>query len=114
MDDSNLCGVFHKANQEWRRTQGTKHFRITCTERTPKEWATQFLAACNTRIFAHHVIRCFRSTQHQLKGQKVSAFLDIDPRYAGRRTNRKPVGVNRNEYARMNTSHIDTIDSESS
>eukprot|EP00957_Ditylum_brightwellii_P099561 7584105-Ditylum_brightwellii.AAC.1 len=112
MDDSNLCGAFHKANQEWRRTQGTKHFGITYTGCTPKEWATQFLAARNTWVFAHRVIRCLQNTQRQLKGQRVSVFLDMDPRYAGRRGNKNSIEAKRNGCSGLTTSHRATIDSK--
>eukprot|EP00957_Ditylum_brightwellii_P163222 12428599-Ditylum_brightwellii.AAC.1 len=82
MDGTNLCGVLHKANKQWKQLNGNKHFGVAYTEQIPKDWATQVLAACNTWIFSHHIIWCLRKTQHWLQGQKVSLYLDMDPWFA--------------------------------
>eukprot|EP00957_Ditylum_brightwellii_P095061 7239929-Ditylum_brightwellii.AAC.1 len=58
IDDANLGGIFHKANQRWKELHGDKHFGITYTERTPRDWATPAARTESVSLFENGSTFC--------------------------------------------------------
>jgi len=84
MSDTSLCGVFKRANKNWKKHHGDRPFGLTHSECTPSDWANQYLACTNTWAFSHHILRCMMRAKGNLQSKKISAYLKADARYAGR------------------------------